>query len=87
MAEETANQVVLVVEDDDSIREIVCRVLEDEGYVTHTANNGVRGSLFSMFVRNSCFSLWISIKAARLINSVMPSAMPNDEMKVVLHML
>ena len=43
MAEETANQVVLVVEDDDSIREIVSRVLEDEGYVTHTANNGVRG--------------------------------------------
>ena len=43
MAEEIANQVVLVVEDDDSIREIVCRVLEDEGYVTHTANNGVRG--------------------------------------------
>lgn len=43
MAKETANQVVLVVEDDDSIREIVCRVLEDEGYVTHTANNGVRG--------------------------------------------
>ncbi len=43
MAEETANQVVLVVEDDDSIREIVCRVLEDEGYVTHMANNGVKG--------------------------------------------
>lgn len=43
MAEDTEKQVVLVVEDDDSIREIVSRVLEDEGYVTHTANNGVKG--------------------------------------------
>ena len=43
MAEETEKQVILVVEDDDSIREIVSRVLEDEGYITHTANNGLKG--------------------------------------------
>jgi len=43
LPEETAKQVILIVEDDDSIREIVNRVLTDEGYVTHTAYNGVNG--------------------------------------------
>ena len=33
----------MIVEDDDSIREIVSRVLEDEGYTIRIANNGVRG--------------------------------------------
>ena len=35
--------VILIVEDDDSIREIVQRVLEDEGYAIQIAENGVRG--------------------------------------------
>lgn len=33
----------MIVEYDDSIREIVSRVLEDEGYTIRIANNGVRG--------------------------------------------
>ena len=40
MALGPARQVVLIIEDDDSIREIVRRVLDTEGYVTHTAANG-----------------------------------------------
>src|SRR5947207_1383377 len=31
---------VLVVEDDDDLREVICRVLIDEGYTTRAANNG-----------------------------------------------
>lgn len=43
LEEEKAQPVVLIVEDDDSIREIVHRVLEDEGYTIQLAENGVRG--------------------------------------------
>ena len=43
MAEETAQRIVLVIEDDDSIREIVTRVLEDEGFTVVSAVNGLRG--------------------------------------------
>jgi DNA-binding response OmpR family regulator len=39
----TSKPVILIVENDDSIREIVSRVLEDEGYTIRIANNGVRG--------------------------------------------
>lgn len=43
MGQEKARPVILIVEDDDSIREIVQRVLEDEGYAIQIAENGVRG--------------------------------------------
>ena len=42
-SEETANPVILIIEDDGSISEIVSRVLESEGYTTHVASNGVKG--------------------------------------------
>ncbi|MCH8109150.1 MAG: response regulator transcription factor [Chloroflexi bacterium] len=42
-SEETANPVILIIEDDESISEIVSRVLESEGYTTHVASNGVKG--------------------------------------------
>ena len=34
---------ILIVEDDNSVREIVKRVLASNGYVTHVAENGVEG--------------------------------------------
>jgi DNA-binding response OmpR family regulator len=40
---ENARSVILIIEDDESIREIVSRVLQSEGYTTHLASNGVRG--------------------------------------------
>ena len=43
MPEETAQRIILVIEDDDSIREIVTRVLEDEGFTVVSAVNGLRG--------------------------------------------
>lgn len=43
MSAETSAPVILIVEDDDSIKEIVVRVLASEGYVIHTAANGVQG--------------------------------------------
>ena len=43
MPEETAQRIILVIEDDDSIREIVTRVLEDEGFTVASAVNGLRG--------------------------------------------
>ena len=42
-SEETANPVILIIEDDESISEIVSRVLESEGYTIHVASNGVKG--------------------------------------------
>lgn len=42
-SEETAHPVILIIEDDESISEIVSRVLESEGYITHIASNGVKG--------------------------------------------
>lgn len=38
-----AQRTILVIEDDDSIREIVTRVLEDEGFTVVSAVNGLRG--------------------------------------------
>ena len=35
--------IALIVEDDETVREVVGRVLESEGYVTHEASNGVEG--------------------------------------------
>lgn len=43
MSEENTQSVVLIIEDDDSIREIVSRVLKDEGFVVHSAVNGLIG--------------------------------------------
>ena len=43
MSERPVRPGILVVEDDDSIREIAKRVLESEGYSTHVACNGVEG--------------------------------------------
>jgi DNA-binding response OmpR family regulator len=43
LEKDTSKPVILIVEDDDSIREIVSRVLEDEGYSIRIAENGVRG--------------------------------------------
>ena len=43
LEQEKTQPVILIVEDDDSIREIVQRVLEDEGYAIQIAENGVRG--------------------------------------------
>jgi two-component system response regulator MprA len=43
LSAETSRPVILIVEDDDSIKEIVVRVLASEGYVIHTAANGVQG--------------------------------------------
>ena len=42
-SEETSRPVILIIEDDESISEIVSRVLESEGYTTHIASNGVKG--------------------------------------------
>lgn len=42
MSEKTVQPAILIVEDDDSIREIVVRVLESEGYVTQEATNGLK---------------------------------------------
>ena len=43
MLSENARSVILIIEDDESIREIVSRVLQSEGYTTHLASNGVKG--------------------------------------------
>lgn len=43
MSEENTQPVVLIIEDDDSIREIVSRVLENEDFLIHSAVNGLRG--------------------------------------------
>jgi DNA-binding response OmpR family regulator len=43
LSKEAAPPIILIVEDDDSIREIVSHVLEGEGYLTRLAYNGVHG--------------------------------------------
>ena len=43
MPEDNEQSVILIVDDDPSIREIVGRVLEDEGYRIETAPDGLRG--------------------------------------------
>ena len=43
MSRDTVRPVILIVEDDRSIREIVSRVLENDGYTTHVALDGVKG--------------------------------------------
>lgn len=39
----SGKKAVLIVEDDRDIREILCELLEMEGYVVHTATNGREG--------------------------------------------
>lgn len=39
----TPQKRVLVVDDDPSIRELLCAVLDDEGYATDSANDGLEG--------------------------------------------
>ena len=41
--DETLRPVILIVEDDEAIRDIVSRVVESQGYVAHKASNGVEG--------------------------------------------
>ena len=43
MPEDNEQSLILIVDDDVSIREIVGRVLQDEGYKTETATNGLEG--------------------------------------------
>lgn len=43
MPEDNEQSVILIVDDDPSIREIVGRVLEGEGYAIETATDGLRG--------------------------------------------
>ena len=43
MPEDNEQSVILIVEDDASIREIVGRVLQEEGYRIETATNGLLG--------------------------------------------
>ena len=43
MADLSGSSVILIIEDDDSIREIVRRVLEAEGHTVHVASNGEEG--------------------------------------------
>lgn len=43
LEQQSAPPVILIVEDDDAIREIVRRVLKAEGCVVHTAANGIEG--------------------------------------------
>ncbi len=43
MPEDNKQSVILIVDDDPSIREIVGRVLQDEGYRIETATNGLTG--------------------------------------------
>ena len=77
LAPEPARQVVLIVEDDYSIREIVRRVLEMEGYVTHTANNGAEGlerfyltlpDLIILDVKMPEMDGWEALKALRKVS-------------------
>ena len=41
--DENVRRSVLIIEDDPAISEIVSRVLEDEGFTTHTAFDGAQG--------------------------------------------
>ena len=43
LADISTSNVILVIEDDNSIREIVRRVLEAEGHTVHVASNGEEG--------------------------------------------
>lgn len=43
MADKAIGSVILIVEDDPSIREIVRKVLESQGHTVHVASDGVEG--------------------------------------------
>ena len=43
MPAETVRPVILIIDDDDSIRQIVSSVLESEGYALEIASNGAEG--------------------------------------------
>ena len=43
MSARSAAPIALIIEDDETVREVVGRVLKSEGYVTHEASNGVEG--------------------------------------------
>jgi CheY-like chemotaxis protein len=36
-------EAILVIEDDEDIRQMICEILEDEGYETRQASNGMEG--------------------------------------------
>ena len=42
-SESAIRKVILIVDDDVSVSELVSKVLEAEGYATHSASNGVEG--------------------------------------------
>ncbi len=50
MTTDNSQATVLIIEDDDSISEIVSRVMQAEGYATHIAPNGLKG--LEMFYLN-----------------------------------
>ena len=43
MTTENSQMVILIIEDDESISEIVSRVMQTAGYATHVAENGLKG--------------------------------------------
>ena len=77
MAPGSARHVALIVEDDPQVREIVKRVLDMEGYVTHTASNGAKGlerfyltlpDLIIMDVKMPEMDGWETLRALRQVS-------------------
>lgn len=52
------NNAILVIEDEEDIRQMICDILEDEGYETVQASNGVEGLL--ILRRSSDFAVIIT---------------------------
>jgi CheY-like chemotaxis protein len=53
-----SNNAILVIEDEDEIRQMICDILEDEGYETVQASNGLEGIL--ILKKNPDFSMIIT---------------------------
>ena len=77
MAPGSARHVILIVEDDPQVREIVKRVLDMEGYVTHTASSGAEGlerfyltlpDLIIMDVKMPEMDGWEALRALRQVS-------------------
>jgi len=77
LAPGSARHVALIVEDDPQVREIVKRVLDMEGYVTHTASNGAKGlerfyltlpDLIIMDVKMPEMDGWETLRALRQVS-------------------